>query len=148
MKYLTYIIAIIALVFTLSSCEERNIKESKLPTQSREFISAYFPGVGFMHAEKEKDDGVTTYDVALDNGVELAFAESGEWISVDCQFTVMPEGIVLLLPEKLNAYLAEKHTASKIVSIDKYMGGYEISLNNLQSDLLFTGDGTFVRYDM
>ena len=145
MKYLTYIIA---LVFTLSSCEDRNIKESKLPTQAREFITAYFPGVGFMHAEKEKDDGVTTYDVTLDNGVELEFAESGEWTSVDCQFTVMPEGIVLLLPEKLNAYLAETHPTSLIVSIDKYMGGYEISLNNLQSDLLFTGDGTFVRYDM
>ena len=145
MKYLTYIIA---LVFTLSSCEDRNIKESKLPTQTREFISAYFLGVGFMHAEKEKDNGVTTYDVTLDNGVELEFAESGEWISVDCQFTVMPEGIVLLLPEKLNAYLAKTHPTSLIVSIDKYMGGYEISLNNLQTDLLFTGDGTFVRYDM
>ena len=143
-----HLICLLALVFTLSSCEESNINESKLPAQAREFITTYFPGVGFTQIEKEKDDGVTTYDVTLDNGVELEFDKSGEWTSVDCQFTMMPEGIVLLLPENINIYLDKNHPTSLIVSIQKYMGGYEIGLNNLQTDLLFTGDGTFVRYDM
>ena len=141
------IIYLVALIFAISSCDDKKIKESSLPDNATTFINTYFPDVRFSYAEKEKDDGVVTYDVTLVNGAELKFTESGEWISVDCKFSIMPEAIVKLIPTEIGTYLTEKHVDYKIVSIEKEMGGFEIGINNYANDIFFDANGTFIRYD-
>ncbi len=142
------IIYLLALVLFITSCnDDKVIGESSLPATAREFITTHFDGVSFSHGEEDRDNGKTVYDVDLNNGIELEFSKSGDWISVDCKFTFMPESIIDLLPNGISTYLSEKHIDSKIIKIEKERGGYEIAINNLTSDLIFNSDGTFIRYD-
>ena len=142
-------IYLIALIFAFTACDDdKNISETDLPVAAREFIATHFQGIGFTHAERDKSNGTITFDAKLVNGVELEFTEAGDWISVDCNLTLMPESIVELIPAGINTYLAEKHKDAKIIAIDKERGGYEIEINNYVNELIFTADGTFVRYDL
>jgi len=139
----------LALIFVISSCsDDKDIVETALPAAAREFINKHFPGVGFSHGEQEHGGEATVFEVVLKNGVEIEFSKSGDWISVDCKFTTMPEGILALIPEKIIIYLTEIHTGSKIIKIEKEIYGYEISINNSIPDLIFNHDGTFVGFDV
>jgi len=142
------IIYLVALVLAFSSCDdEKEISVSSLPDVSREFITTHFKGVGFSLLEEDKDNGSTTYDVTLNNGVTLEFEKSGDWSSIECEFTIMPKSIIDLIPEGISTYLSEKHIDSKIIQIEKERNIFEIEINNHANDLIFTTDGTFVRYD-
>ena len=141
-------IYLMALIFAISSCDEKNVKESSIPSEATNFINTHFAGVKFSYAEREKDDGIITYDITLANGAELTFTESGDWISVDCKASLMPEGIIELIPAGISTYLSEKHIDSKIVSIEKAMGGYEIGINDYANELIFNGNGVFINYDI
>lgn len=139
------IIYFIVLALSFSSCEK--IKETDLPDAARTFISSYFPEENFSHGKKNKDDGTITYDVTLSNGVELEFSQSGDWICVDCRYSFMLDGILSLIPQNIILYFAEKHPNSRIMKIEKEMGGFEININSPTGDFDFNSNGHFIRYD-
>ena len=141
------LLLLVAVAFAISSCDEKSVKQSDLPGKTQTFLTTHFADVQFFQAEREKDNGTITYEVELKNGVNAKFTEGGDWISVDCKFTLVPESIVELLPVSITTYLGEKHLDAKIMDIDKEMGGYEIGINNFVADLVFAADGTFIRYD-
>lgn len=97
MKRIGIIGLLLALVgmLGLQSCDdEREISYGKLPSLARAFIETYFPDQSVSYAERDKDDGRREYSVVLSNGTEIDFDQNGDWESVDCKFSVLPEGIV------------------------------------------------------
>lgn len=134
--------AVLAGIMTFTSCEEHRINESRLPEAAQAFIAQYFVGETVVYAEKERDDRRVTYNVLLSDGTDLDFNENGEWTSVDCNLSPVPDGIV---PQGIIAYLALSGQGdTRVFKIEKVMGGYEITVVSGR-ELLFDADGNFVR---
>ena len=142
MKKIMFIIATaLAGMFMLQSCDEVKIKESQLPDAAQSFIHQYFPGIGLAFAEMEKDDRVTHYNVRLADGTEIDFDADGNWTSVDCEYSILPEGI---LPAKIAEYITANYPNAKAYKIEKEFGGYEVGISG-NPELLFDSEGEFLR---
>ena len=75
--------------------KEVKINENRLPETARTFIRQNFPHTTILSAEKEKEDGVKQYNVRLVDGTEIEFDAKGNWKSIECEFSVLPEAALL-----------------------------------------------------
>lgn len=133
---------------TLTACgNDGVITPDKMPSKANSFIETYFPDCKVVEVEfdldvddfyKERD-----YDVELDCNVELEFSEKGEWMSVDCEYTAVPEAII---PAPILEYVKANYPNVDITSIEKERNGYEVGLVN-DLDLDFDINGAFLRID-
>ena len=124
--------------------DEKQIGYGKLPAAAQAFIEHYFPECQVVSAEREKDDGGKEYQVTLCNGTQIEFDARGDWTSVDCKFSLLPEGII---PEPIRADLATRYPEAAVHKIERQLGGYELSLSNAKQ-LIYAADGTFVREEI
>ena len=141
-KYQLLLSALVLALLCLTSCSNE-ISYRKLPEKARNFIETYFPEQSLVYAERDRDNGQKEYEVRLSNGTELEFYESGDWKSVDCKYTFLPEGIV---PETIVADIAVRYPGAGIYEAERDAGGYEISIGN-GLELIYSADGTFIRED-
>ena len=88
---------------------DKVVPEEQLPAATQSFIQQTFPGQGITYVILDKDFGKTTYEVFLDNGVELEFDKNGTWDKVDCVFSAVPDDII---------------------KIDRKRYGYEVELSD------------------
>lgn len=140
-KNLALLMVFFAGFFALQGCDEKKIDFDKLPSAAQAFITQYFPGEEVTYAERDKDDGRKDYKVRLSDGTEIEFDENGNWTSVDCNFSVLPDGI---LPASVTAYIAENYPDAKAYKVEREYSGYEVSITTGQ-ELLFNSDWEFVR---
>ena len=82
-KQLSIMAALICAAMMLFSCSEKPIPADQLPEAAKAYIEQQFPGQKVLFAEKDPDLFNTTYDVKLDNGMELTFDSDGMLIDVD-----------------------------------------------------------------
>ena len=136
-------IAVITGIFMVQACEERNIDFDKLPGAAQSFIMTYFPDADVVRAERDRDDGQKEYTVWLSDGTEIEFDENGSWTSIDCNTTVLPDGI---LPQKATDYIAQNYPQEKAYKVEKIRGGYEVGITN-GLELIFDSDWNFSRLD-
>lgn len=145
-----YLVSAIVFLFTFAGCEEVKINENRLPETARTFIRQNFPHTTILSAEKEKEDGVKQYNVRLADGTEIEFDAKGNWKSIECEFSVLPEAA--LLPT-ISEYIAENYPGSKAYKIDKKYGGYEVEITapsgspqpGSDIELIFNAFGEFIR---
>lgn len=145
-----YLVSAIAFLFTFAGCEEVKINENRLPETARTFIRQNFPHTTILSAEKEKEDGVKQYNVRLADGTEIEFDAKGNWKSIECEFSVLPEAA--LLPT-ISGYITENYPGSKAYKIDKKYGGYEVEITapsgspqpGSDIELIFNAFGEFIR---
>ena len=115
MKRLSIVLAAVAaVVFSLTGCDEMKIKESRLPETARTFIRENFSHTNVLTAEKEKEDGSVQYNVRLADGTEIEFDADGNWKSIDCEFSILPEAA--LLPT-ISEYIETKYPGAKAYKI-------------------------------
>lgn len=140
-KFVVFMTAVFAGLFILQSCEEKKIDFEKLPGTAQAFITQYFPSAEVVFAEKEKDDGMTGYSVNLSDGTELDFDSDGNWTSIDCGFSILPDGI---LPQSIYDYITTNYPQYKPYKAEKEYGGYEVGITG-GLELIFNANGEFVR---
>lgn len=144
-KYLAVLATVVAGLLSLAGCDdEQCISYGKLPSAARAFIETFFPTESCVYAERDRDDGRREYEARLSNGTEIKFDSSGQWIEVDCKFSLVPAGIV---PEAIVTDVAVRYPDSGIYKIGRALGGYEISIGS-GLELIYSSDGQFVRVDM
>lgn len=99
---------LLLVILAAASCDkdEKEIGYDALPQKARQFIAQYFPGVKCTRAVRDKDDGTTEYEAWLSDGTELDFDGQGDWTSVDCMFSALPNGI---LPEAIATDIATRY---------------------------------------
>lgn len=149
-KFIVFLTAAVAGIIALSGCDEVKIKEKRLPETARTFIQKNFPHTNILGAEKEREDGVKQYNVRLADGTEIEFDARGNWESIECEFSILPEAA--LLPT-ISGYITENYPGSKAYKIDKKYGGYEVEITAPSSspqpgsdiELIFNAFGEFVR---
>jgi hypothetical protein len=147
---------IFAMLFTTStmfaSCDkEVFIAESKLPAESRTFLQTHFAGVEVIRAVKEVDGLEKDYSVYLKNGFEVDFRRSGAWDAVEGYSAPVPETVIGLLPDGIEAYVTANYPGLPIVKVNREKWGYEIEVGQASGrddvELDFTEGGEFFRYD-
>ena len=149
-KFIVFLAAAIAGIGVLSGCDEVKINEKRLPETARTFIQKNFPHTTILNAEKEREDGVKQYNVRLADGTEIEFDARGNWESIECEFSILPEAA--LLPT-ISGYITENYPGSKAYKIDKKYGGYEVEITapsgspqpGSDIELIFNAFGEFVR---
>lgn len=123
--------------------DEQRISYGRLPSAARLFIETFFPGESCVYAERDSDDGRREYEARLSNGAELKFDAQGQWLEVDCKFSLLPAGIA---PQAIVDDLAVRYPGAGIYKIERALGGYEISIGS-GLELVYSADGIFVRED-
>lgn len=142
MKIFTRILAAIFLAAALISCSDKLVPADQLPAAAHSFIQQYFPGIPISYVKK--DAGLkTSFEVVLTDGTEIDFDGKGEWDSVDCRRSAVPEALV---PAAIGGYVQTNFTGQMIVKIDKELYGYEIELGS-GLDLKFDNSGKLIRID-
>lgn len=142
MKIFTRILAAIFLAAALISCSDKLVPADQLPAAAHSFIQQYFPGIPISYVKK--DAGLkTSFEVVLTDGTEIDFDGKGEWDSVDCRRSAVPEALV---PAAIGGYVQTNFTGQMIVKIDKELYGYEIELGS-GLDLKFDSSGKLIRID-
>ncbi len=115
-------IAIFALSLT-AFASGRYIEYNKLPSKARQFLETHFAGVKVLYAEQERN----SYEVNLENGVEVEFMKNGEWESVDAKYAPLPTSFI---PAAVLSSIQKEYPNANIIKIEKDWGGYEVELDN------------------
>lgn len=140
-KNLALLMVFFAGFFALQGCDEKKIDFDKLPSAAQAFITQYFPGEEVTYAERDKDDGQKDYKVRLSDGTEIEFDENGNWTSVDCGYSALPDGI---LPAAATECITAKYPDAKAYKVEKEYGGYDVHITTGQ-ELVFNSNWEFVR---
>lgn len=122
---------------------DRIIPSAQLPAEAQTFIQKTFPGQGIAYAKIDQDFGKTTYEVHLNNGVELEFDKAGTWDKVDCNYSAVPAD---LIPATIANYVKTHFAGASIVKIDKERYGYDVELSN-DLELKFNKQGQLTKID-
>ncbi|MCF0059972.1 PepSY-like domain-containing protein [Dyadobacter chenwenxiniae] len=143
MKALSIYFIMILLAF--SGCDnEKVVDETNLPPQASEFIEAHFPDAKIARVVRDRDDLLTSFDVILDNQVELEFDKQGECFSVDGNANEkLPDSVI---PLKILEYVQKSYPDKYITDWEKSKTTQEVSLSD-NKELLFNLSGTFRRID-
>ncbi len=129
----------------LAACgdDEKIVGMNELPDMAQSFIAYHFHGVRIMSIVYDRED--REYDVTLVDGTEIEFDRNGNWLSVDCRFGALPDGI---LPASVTSCVQEKHPEGHVHSVEKKVGGYQVEVTDasgMEWEMYFGLDGTFVR---
>lgn len=122
---------------------DRVISVSQLPAPAKAFVSQNFPGQTISYAKIDNDFFGATYEVCLNNGVEVDFDNHGVWDNVDCKYSAVP---AKLIPANIANYVNINFKGATIVKIDKEHYGYEVELSN-GLDPKFNRNGSFMMID-
>jgi hypothetical protein len=141
----TFLIYFMMILLGASGCDnEKVVKETNLPQQATEFIEAHFPGAKIARVVRDRDDLQTSYEVLLDNQVELEFDRQGECYSVDGNASdKLPDS---LIPLKILEYVQTNYPDKFITDWEKNKTTQEVTLSN-KKELVFNLSGTFLRVD-
>src|SRR5690349_11002692 len=117
----------VIVLLAVSGCDnEKVVDETSLPPQASEFIEAHFPNAKVARVVRDRDDLLTSFDVILDNQVELEFDKQGECFSVDGNANEkLPDS---LIPLKVLEYVQENHPDTYITDWEKNKTTQEVSL--------------------
>ena len=143
-KLFLLLIASILGLMPMMADDDRMITREELPEKAQVFIDKHFVNVDVLYVKAERDMGVvTSYDVVMDGGIKLEFNRKGEWESVNCHRSRVPDSV---LPKGVLDYVNKKFTKAYVVEIERDMMGYDVKLSN-DLDLEFDKDGNFLRID-
>ena len=70
----------------------------------------------------------------------MCIRDRGEWTSVDCKFSALPDGI---LPESIATDITARYPDAVPYKVEKQPGGYEIDIPGWE--LYYNYQGTFIR---
>lgn len=146
MKTISKILVAVATLFvssTLVSCKDVIITADNLPVSAQAFLKEFFPDNAVSYVKKDKEIAKTTYEVVLQNGIEIEFNSKGLWDNVDCKKAEVPAALV---PAAIAEYVRTNFPGQVIVMIDKEPYGFEVELLN-GLELKFNKDGNLIRVD-
>ncbi len=122
--------------------DSSHISLSEIPQSILDYISGNHPNATIIYAEMDFEDGGIEYEIKLDNGMELKFDGSGNFISSDDNHIPIAD-----LPQAIINYVETNYPDNAIVKAEiEFEDGqqmYEIELDN-EFELYFDMDGNFL----
>ena len=75
--------ALASAAIMFASCEDKPITADQLPAEAKAYIQQQYPNQKIMLAEEDYGMFTSSYEVKLDNGIELTFDSDGKLIDFD-----------------------------------------------------------------
>jgi len=131
MKRVHYIIVLAAaMLISVYLCSADDVttvlSKEQLPQTAQTFIDTHFADEQIVSAIKETEIDETEYKVKMNGGKEIEFYGNGDWKTVDCIDTAVPDAIV---PKQITVYVKLSAPKALIVKIKKESDGWEVDLN-------------------
>lgn len=117
--------------------------QNDLPANALAFLNTNFSNIGIASYEIKNIPVVgKSYEVKLNNGVEIDFDEAGNWHELKD-----PRGVQQsLIPTAIHTYVEQNYKGTFVTSIDKEKDMIKVELAN-DVDLEFDLNGKFLRID-
>lgn len=144
-KSVLFFAALVCMMFQTmtASAHDRIISAEQLPAAAITFLQQNFPGEGISYVILDKEFSKTSYEVYLENGMEMEFDEDGDAYMVDCNFEAVPSCVV---PGNIAHYIRAKFPGAVIVKIERDRRGYDVDLSN-GLEVHFNYDGRVIDVD-
>ena len=126
-RLLMMFLGMVIMCSTAMADNDKPIAVGQMPKPAQEFVVKYFPDNKVMMAKQEGNIVDRSYEVMFANGSKVEFDKSGEWTSVECKGTSVPDGIV---PAPIAEYVQKNFEGIKVTKIEKEAKRYEIELSN------------------
>ena len=149
MKLKSLLLALLACLFTLTSCEKKESEDKKmieftsLPTKIQQMVAEYFPTLQVAAALRDKSSRDDAYDVIFTDGTQLEFSRKCDLTKVLCISFPVPED---LLPNPVRDYLTINYPENYVTEWSKDDSRWEAKLNN-GLELIFDKNYQFVGLD-
>lgn len=115
---------------TYAIFDKYTIQRDELPEKAREMLDEHFPKAKISMIKVDRHLlKKTDYNVKLTNGTKIEFSNSGNWTSIVCGKKDVPEALV---SKVIRNYVGKNYESSRIVSLRKRHGGYDIGLSSGQ----------------
>lgn len=143
-------LAALAISLTLSSCGNSS-NNNDLPKDAKTFLSEHFQQKEISKIEETKMQ--MDYNVTLNDGTEIDFANTGEWESINFRWNEVPASLMNSLPESINQFIVENYSDKTIHKIEKKFFGrndfiYRITFHKPDEvELSFTKEGDIISDD-
>ena len=143
-------LAALAISLTLSSCGNSS-NSNDLPKDAKTFLSEHFQQKEISKIEETKMQ--MDYNVTLNDGTEIDFANTGEWESINLRWNEVPASLMNSLPESINQFIVENYSDKTIHKIEKKFFGrndfiYRITFHKPDEvELSFTKEGDIISDD-
>lgn len=143
-------LAALAISLTLSSCGDSS-NSNDLPKDAKTFLSEHFQQKEISKIEETKMQ--MDYNVTLNDGTEIDFANTGEWESINLRWNEVPASLMNSLPESINQFIVENYSDKTIHKIEKKFFGrndfiYRITFHKPDEvELSFTKEGDIISDD-
>lgn len=116
---------------------------NELPTQVAQFIQKYYSDSTVASYEIKTVPVIgKSYEIKLNNGVEIDFDDQGNWHEIKDARGIAAE----LLPQNIQKYVEQNYQATFVTKIEKEKNKYQVELAN-DLDLEFDLSGHFLRID-
>lgn len=107
--------------------KDQPITFNQLPAAAQQIIRQHFPGSKVALAKMEKEFFGKSYEVIFTNGNKLEFDSNGQWTSLDCKYTWVPQA---LIPAAIKQYVKTSFPNTKVTELERHRRGYEVELSN------------------
>ena len=151
MKTAMKLSAITMLVFLtiLTSCssDDDNINdvllsEDEIPTAIKTYIETHFPSNTIVRAEKDTENNTITYEIYLNENINLEFDSASNIIDVDGVIQ-LPNSVI---PQSILDYVSVNYPNNVITDWELEFNHQQVELNN-NIELEFEMNGNFIRID-
>ena len=151
MKTAMKLSAITMLVFLtiLTSCssDDDNINdvllsEAEIPTAIKTYIETHFPSNTIVRAEKDTENNTITYEIYLNENINLEFDSASNIIDVDGVIQ-LPNSVI---PQSILDYASVNYPNNVITDWELEFNHQQVELNN-NIELEFEMNGNFIRID-
>jgi hypothetical protein len=116
------------------------LNDSEIPTTIKSYVETHFADNTIILVVKDFEDNITTYEVFLNNKIDLEFNSSFEITSIESS-TKLPDSVI---PQPILTYVAENYPNNFITDWELETTYQEVELDN-DLELEFTLTGDFVR---
>ena len=135
-----FLVVALALVAVGVKAQDKLVQFGDLPKVAQNFITTYYAVNQVSYIKMEKELFSKSYDVKLNNGVEIEFDSKGNWTEVDAKKKAVPYQIV---NPKIVAYVKKSFPNNEIVQISLDGRKIEVELTN-GLELVFNKQGKFI----
>lgn len=117
--------SLLAALFCASTLFARDIvvPVNTLPANAKGFVDKYFPQNQIVLVKKDLD----SYDVYLNNGIQIDFIINGEWKEVDGNYQPINTAFI---PAPIMQVINSRYKGAHVVEIDRKINSYKVKLNN------------------
>ncbi|MGO3708158.1 MAG: PepSY-like domain-containing protein [Mesonia hippocampi] len=134
-------------IFSSCSKDDDNINdvlltEAEIPTAIKSYIETHFPSNTIVRAEKDTENNTITYEIYLNDNINLEFNSTSEIIDIDGVIQ-LPNSVI---PESILDYVSTNYPNNFITDWELEFNHQQVELNN-NLELEFEMNGNFIRID-